>query len=207
MKSVLIIERHERLRKSYINLINNSNEFKVIGDFENYESALKNISGLNPEIVLTNIDFSGMSGIEGIAQIKKLLPNTKIMVICSLKNSKYVFEALREGAIGYITKNSSQKKINDALTELDQGGAPLSISISRMVVESFQNKKFDQLTSRENDVVSLLSQGKSYANIADELYVSLNTIKGHVKNIYEKLHVSNKNEVIKLVNSQNFYNL
>lgn len=172
----------------------------MVGDFESYEEALPKIKKLEPEIVFTDITLPGINGIEGIKQLKQILPNVAVIVISIHENSQYVFDALCVGAIGYLTKNSGKQKVIEALQQLKAGGAPMSVNIARMVVESFQQKQHNELTERENEVLNLLSKGKSYASIAEELYLSINTIKTHVKNIYEKLQVSSKEELLKRYN-------
>ncbi len=197
MKKVVLIEDYEIVLQSYSKIIDDSDDFEVVGGFMNCEDAIKEIKNLSPEFILIDITLPGMSGIEGIKQIKMILPSVTIIVVTVHENSKYVFEALCAGAVGYLTKSSGEEKLLKALYQANYGGAPMSINIARMVVESFQEKKLEELTERENKVLTLLSEGKSYANIGEELNVSLNTIKYHVRNIYEKLHVSNKSEAIK----------
>ena len=107
------------------------------------------------------------------------------------------------GAMGYVTKSSGGDKLIEALYQAEAGGAPMSINIARMVVESFQKKQFYNLTDKENQVLGFLSEGKTYASIAEDLKVSVNTIKFHVRNIYEKLHVSTKDELINLLKNKN----
>jgi len=197
---VVLIEDYEVLRNSLKEIINQEYGYEVVGDFESYEEALPKIKKLNPDIVFTDITLPGITGIEGTSQLKVLLPKVAIIVISIHENSQYVFDALCAGAVGYLTKNSGKQKVIDALKQLKAGGAPMSVNIARMVVESFQKKKHNELTERENEVLNLLSKGKSYASIADELYLSVNTIKTHVKNIYEKLQVSSREELM----SKNF---
>lgn len=196
MKRIVLIEDYEVLRNSLKEIINKEEGYEVVGDFESYEEALPKIKNLNPNIVFTDITLPGINGIEGIKQLKQLLPDVAIIVISIHENSQYVFDALCAGAVGYLTKNSGKQKVIEALNQLKLGGAPMSVNIARMVVESFQKKSHNELSQRENEVLDLLSKGKSYASIADELCLSINTIKTHVKNIYEKLQVSNRNELI-----------
>lgn len=196
MVKVVLIEDYEILRKSLKDIVNQEEGYEVVGDFESYEMALPLIKELAPDILLTDITLPGINGIEGIKQVKQILPQTAIIVVSVHENSQYVFDALCAGAVGYLTKNSGKQKVIDALNQLKLGGAPMSVNIARMVVESFQQKRHNDLTQRENEVLNLLSQGKSYASIADVLCLSVNTIKTHVKNIYEKLQVSSKEELI-----------
>ena len=196
MIKIVLIEDYEILRKSLKEIVNQEEGYEVVGDFDSYEAALPKIKEMKPDIVLTDITLPGISGIEGIKQLKQLLPQVAIIVVSVHENSQYVFDALCAGAVGYLTKNSGKQKVVDALNQLKQGGAPMSVNIARMVVESFQQKTHNDLTQRENEVLDLLSKGKSYASIADELCLSVNTIKTHVKNIYEKLQVSSREELL-----------
>ena len=201
MKRIVLIEDYELVRNTYKEMINSTENFEVVGDFESCEIAIPKLEELQPDILFMDINLPGMNGIEGIKIIKKQFPRLAIIVITVNEESNYVFEALCAGAVGYITKVSGKQKILEALEQLDQGGAPMSIKIARMVVESFQEKKLNELSNRENEVVTLLAKGKSYATIGEELNVSINTIKTHARNIYEKLHVTCKDEVIKVYNS------
>ncbi len=196
MIKVVLIEDYDILRNSLKEIINQEEGYEVVADFESYEAALPNIKELHPDVILTDITLPGINGIEGIKQLKQLLPKVAVIVVSVHENSQYVFDALCAGAVGYLTKNSGKQKVLEALNQLKLGGAPMSVNIARMVVESFQKKSHNDLTQRENEVLDLLSKGKSYASIADELCLSINTIKTHVKNIYEKLQVSSKEELI-----------
>ena len=198
-KTVVLIEDYALVLESFTKIINLTKDFKVIEGFTNCEEALERIDKLNPDFILMDITLPGMSGIEGIKRIKTILPSVTIIVVSVHENSKFVFEALCAGAVGYVTKSSGQEKLIEALYQAKMGGAPMSINIARMVVESFQKQYFNDLTDKENEVLNLLSEGKSYASIGDNLNVSINTIKFHVRNIYEKLHVSSKNELMNLL--------
>lgn len=198
-KKIVIIEDYLLTLESYIKMINDTDQFFVIEGFTNCEDALKKIKQLAPDFVLIDITLPGMNGIEGIKHIKILLPEVSIIVVTVHENSKHVFDALCAGAIGYVTKSSDDKKLLFALHQADKGGAPMSIKIARMVVESFQDQTLDELTDRENQVLTLLAEGKSYTSIGESLFVSRNTIKSHVRNIYEKLHINSRDEAIQLL--------
>ncbi|MDI9308716.1 MAG: response regulator transcription factor [Limnohabitans sp.] len=197
---IVLIEDYEILRNSFKEIINQEEGYEVVGDFESYEEALPVIKNLSPDIILTDITLPGINGIEGIKQLKQILPSVAIIVVSIHENSQYVFDALCAGAVGYLTKNSGKQKVIEALQQLKIGGAPMSVNIARMVVESFQQKQHNELTERENEVLNLLSKGRSYASIADDLCLSVNTIKTHVRNIYEKLQVSSKEELMNKFN-------
>lgn len=197
MKNIVLIEDYELIRNTYKEIINSTANFRVVGDFESCELTIPKLGELQPDVIFMDINLPGINGIEGIKIIKKQFPEIAIIVITVNEESNYVFDALCAGAVGYITKVSGKQKIIEALEQLEKGGAPMSIKIARMVVESFQRKMNSELTQRENDVLDLLSKGKSYAFIADELYLSINTIKTHVRNIYEKLQINSKDELMK----------
>ena len=203
MKSVVIIEDYEILLNSFTEIVNASSNYYVEGAFTSCELALDVIDDLMPDIVLMDITLPGMSGLEGIPLIKEKCPKALIMVITVHENSEFVFKALCVGAIGYITKTTGANNLINFLDVMVKGGAPMSINIARMVVESFQVKKINSLTRKENEVLQLLSKGKSYLAIAEDLGLKLNTIKYHIRNIYEKLHVTSKDELINIMSNKN----
>ncbi len=196
-QKVVIIEDYEIVLRSYEEIVGNSDDFEVVGTYTNCEDALMEIEQKAPDYVLIDITLPGIDGIEGVKRIKELLNKVSIIVVTVHENSKFVFQALCNGAVGYLTKTSGEDQLLNALYQARDGGAPMSIAIARMVVDSFKEKKIKELTERENDVLSLLSEGKSYASIAEAIHLSVNTIKYHVRNIYEKLHVTNKADAIK----------
>ncbi|TSE10137.1 response regulator transcription factor [Aquimarina algiphila] len=197
MKKVMIVEDYEVLLESYKEIINNTTNFRVCGAYTSCEEALEHIENLSPEFILIDISLPGMSGIEGIKAIKAILGDSVSIIVVSVhENSTHVFDALCAGAIGYVTKSSGEKEFLNALYQAINGGAPMSTNIARMVVESFQKNDCNELTSRENKVITLLSEGMTYNQIAMTLNLSINTIKYHLRNIYGKLYVKNKYEAI-----------
>lgn len=192
----MVIEDYDLLRDSIVDIINSDPDFTVIASFPDMELALPRLNVLRPEIILTDISLPGMNGVEGIKRIKQFSANVSIIVFSVHERNDIVFEALCNGAVGYITKSAGKQKILDALHQLNSGGAPMSANIARMVVESLHIKKYNDLTPRENDVIQLLSKGKTYSMIADELFLSVNTIKTHVKSIYDKLQIKSKEELL-----------
>ncbi|WP_298541784.1 response regulator transcription factor [uncultured Aquimarina sp.] len=204
MKTIVLIENDTFLQTNCTSLINSSKRFKVIANFNNYESALQNIQELQPDIILIDIDIPNTNGIDKIKHIKNIFPEIKLIILTKNQQHKFVFDVLSSGVLGYLIKNDDLQII-EALEQLEQGGAPMSTIISRMVIESFQDHDFKELTKRENEILKLLTKGKSYSTIAEKLYVSRNTVKYHIRNIYEKLNVYCKDEAIKLVNSKKRY--
>ncbi|WP_299432726.1 response regulator transcription factor [uncultured Aquimarina sp.] len=201
MKTIVLIEDNISIKETYVDIINSSKKFEVIESFKNCKSALKEIKLLSPDIILLDIDASGMNSIDTIKHIGNTFPEIKIIVLTKNQHHKFVFDALSSGVLGYLIKNN-ELQIVKALEELEQGGSPMSNTISRMVVESFQEYQFKELSKRENEILKLLTEGKSYSNIAEKLYVSRNTVKYHLRNIYEKLNIYCRDEAIKLVSSK-----
>lgn len=193
----MIIEDNEPLNDIFCEIINASNNFKVSGSYLNAEDALKNFKEDLPDIVLMDIELPEMNGIQCTKEIKKISPKTLVIMVTVYENSKTVFDALCAGATGYLTKNATSNKLLSALEEAISGGAPMSINIAKMVVQSFQKAPDTILTERETQVITMLSQGSSYKSIALALDISPNTIKYHIKNIYDKLQVHTKEDAIK----------
>ena len=193
---ISIIEDNDKLRDGLEMIIDTIDKFHVISAYRTAEEALKNLHKDIPDIVLVDINLPGMDGIKAISKIKKILPRVEIIVNTIYEESEYVFDALKAGANGYITKGSDRMNLLRAIEEVLEGGAPMSAKIANMVVSSFQRNPITPLTPRETEVLSLLAQGKTYQYISEQLFVSLETVKSHIKNIYSKLHVTSKNEAL-----------
>jgi len=193
----MIIEDNEPLNDIFHEVISASENFKVVRSCLNAEDALMYFKTDLPDIVLMDIELPKMNGIQCTKEIKKISPNTLIIMVTVYENSETVFDALCAGATGYLTKNASSNKLLSALSEAVEGGAPMSINIAKMVVQSFQRAPDTILTERETQVLSMLAQGSSYKSVALKLDISLNTIKYHIKNIYDKLQVHTKEDAIK----------
>lgn len=193
---IVIVEDNPDIRLGFQILINSTSNYCVTATFEDCETALTKIVSLNPRIVLMDIDLPGMDGIEGTKRIKGLLPKADIVIITVFENSKRVFDALCAGATGYLTKNSNHIELLDALGEIILGGSPMSANIARMVTTSFQKSNKSPFSEKEKNVLQLLVVGKSYKSIANQLDLSIDTVKFHIKNIYLKLQVNNKEDAI-----------
>lgn len=193
---ICIVEDDNLIRDGFALLINSTYGFKIINTYYRCEDAIKNIHADAPDVVLMDIELPGMNGIEGIAKIKKLRPKTNIIVVTVYENDELVFKALCAGAGGYLTKNMQPGRLLEAIRDIQDGGAPMSTNIARMVVASFQKNRNSPLTARETEVLELLSKGKSYTTIAEQLFVDKETIRTHIKNIYWKLEVHSKAEAI-----------
>ena len=202
MKNIVIIEDNEPLNAIFKENINSTENYKVVGSYLTAENALEFLKSDKPDIVLMDIELPGMDGIQCTKEIKKIMPNTSIIMVTVYENSKTVFDALCAGASGYLTKSATSKRLIAALDEISNGGAPMSINIAKMVVQSFQKAPDSMLTDRETEVLTMLSQGQSYKSVALALEISPNTIKYHIKNIYDKLQVHTKEDAIKKASDQ-----
>ena len=143
-----------------------------------------------------DIELPGISGIEGVKKIKELYPKTDIIMLTVHEDLSLVFQALTAGACGYLDKSASEEKIIESIKEISDGGAPMSYKIAKLVVSSFQKKPESVLTKREFDVLDQLCKGQSYKEIAYKLFISVGTVRHHIKNIYFKLHVHSKSEAV-----------
>lgn len=197
MIRVSIVEDDQEIRESLAILIRGTDGFDCLSTFEVCETALEAIEQDPPDLVLMDINLPGMSGIEGVRRIKEKLPETEILMLTISDNDRDVFDSLCAGASGYLKKNIQPVKLLEAIRETVNGGAPMSMGIARMVVNSFQKEMPNHnLTEREQEVLSRLCEGKSYKMIASELFIDINTVKFHIRNIYRKLEVNSKGEAI-----------
>lgn len=201
--TVAIVEDQLEIRESLRLLINGSFNLECVGAFSTAEDAIAELPNLNPKVVLVDIHLPGSNGIQCVGVLKQKMPNTNFVMCTSLEDSDTIFDALKAGASGYLSKTSSPVKILEAISEVHLGGSPMSASIARKVVSSFQlqtNKIKDyELTKREEEILDLLSKGFRYKELADQLFVSLDTIRSHVRHIYEKLQVNSRTDAINKV--------
>jgi len=207
MIEVSIVEDDPDIRESLALLINGTPGFKCISSFGTCEKAIKGIPKEIPDVVLMDIGLPGMSGIEGIKALKEKLPDLDIMVLTIQSDDKVVFDALCAGACGYMIKDTPPAQLLEAIQETRGGGAPMSTLIARMVVKSFQITQQTSLTQRETEVLTHLCKGKSYKMIADDLYISEETVRRHIKNIYRKLEVHSKSEAVAKAFKEKLVNL
>lgn len=200
-KRVLIIEDDAEIRNSFSVIVNSSQNFFVVNSYNNCEAAIKHLASDKPEIILMDIGLpGGMNGIQGTKIIKEKSQDTEIIMVTVYEDSELVFEALKAGASGYITKSANYQELLAALEEIIRGGAPMSTKIARLVIANFHVNPNSPLTKRETEILSLIAEGKTYTQISDELFISKETSKTHIKNIYAKLQVKSKSEAIAKAN-------
>ena len=197
-KRITIIEDNPRIREGFAALIGLSPGYELAGQYESCEEAIKNFHRDAPDLVLMDIDLPGIDGIEGTSRIKKLRPDCIILIITVMEDSDKVFRSLCAGAGGYIVKNSNTDQIIQCVAQAFAGGAPMSLNIARMVVQSFTRSPDSPLSERETAVLKCISEGKSYTKIAVDLFISKETVRSHIKNIYQKLAVNSKAEALKV---------
>jgi len=195
--SVSLIEDDADIRRGLCLLLDNTPGFSCAAAYGDCESALREIEDDPPEVLLMDIQLPGMSGIEGVRRLKKILPELDIVMLTIHDDDKRVFESLCAGACGYLVKTTPPAKILESIKEVYSGGAPMSASIARLVIQSFQKNTADNaLTPRELEILSLLCQGKSYKLIAAALHLSKGTVHSHLKKIYKKLEVNSMTEAV-----------
>ena len=201
---VAIIEDDETIREGYAFLIGNTNGYKIAGTYPSFEDAAKRIVADDPDVILLDVELPGISGIEALPKLKKMLPETHIIILTVYEQEMLIFRSLGNGASGYLTKNTPPEKIVAAIKEVTEGGGPMSANVARMVISSFKRNESTPLTRRETEILEQIATGKSRKRIADELFIDLETVKSHIKNIYNKLDVHSKADAIKAAKDNKF---
>lgn len=194
---VVIIEDDDVIRNGYAFLIGKESDFNVVKTYASFDEAAKSIQADKPEVILLDIELPGTNGIDALPKLKKLVPDAYVLILTVYDSEKLIFDALANGASGYLTKNSSAAKITESIREVREGGGPMSINIARMVVKSFQRNQDSPLSKRETQILELVGYGKSRSQIAKELFIDMETVKSHIKNIYLKLDVNSRADALK----------
>ena len=202
IRSIAIVEDDDKVRRyleEQIHLLIDVEELHV---FKDAESALKKLTVDPADIALFDIQLPGMNGIECIRRLKMVHPKTQMMVLTVYDNTENIFDALKAGAASYLLKTTPADKLVEAIFELYHGGSPMSSQIARKVIDAFAvkektNEHFQALTRREQEMLEQLAKGYRYKEIADKLFISMETVRTHIRNIYEKLQVNNRIEALK----------
>lgn len=209
--SLILFEDNIELRKTLVNVINNSDRYIVVGDYDDVLDVVNITNEKMPDIVILDINMPRMNGIDAISLIKEAKPDVFIVMYTQFEDNQKLFESLCAGANGYILKKVSPLKLIDAIDEVCSGGAPMSPSIAKKVLNSFQVKRKPidahyNLTPKETAIIQLLIKGYSVKLIAAESKVSYDTARSHLRNIYRKLHVNCGKEAIAKILSEKINN-
>ena len=196
-----IIEDDESIRESVTSFIDTTVGFSCRDSFESVESALEKISDPPPDVLLMDINLGGMSGIEGVKKFKSIYPRMNILMLTVFEENNKIFQSLCAGASGYLLKRTPPSKILEAITEVHNGGAPMTASVARKVLDLFTSVAPPalpevHLTARETEILQHLVSGSSYKKISRDLFISFDTVNSHIKKIYEKLQVHSKTEAV-----------
>lgn len=197
--SVGIVEDHEEFRKSLVFLVSSIKEYEVAWSFGSVEEALENKK--STDVVLLDINLPRITGLEAIQVFKNIWPDTKIVMLTILEDEYNIMTAIKNGADGYILKKTNPQKILDAIQQVFEGGAALTPMVAKQVLSYFKpaskvKENISVLTKREQEILSYIVSGITNEQIALELFISTQTVRNHIKNIYEKLHVHSKAQVV-----------
>lgn len=203
MINVAIVEDNSTIREGLSALINGTDGYKCVGSFGDAESFLQKFNLLDINVVLMDIGLPGMNGIDGVKNAVIKNPDISILMLTVYEESEFVFDALCAGACGYLVKKTPPARLLEAIKDANDGGSPMSSRIARQVITAFKEGKgalidedeFD-LTEREVSVLNLLADGFNYQEIAENLFISVDTVRHHIRNIYKKLHVHSQSEAV-----------
>ncbi|MCK0191508.1 response regulator transcription factor [Arenibacter sp. F20364] len=201
MIRVVVYEDNPQFREGLTMLINGSDGFSVLASYKNCNNVAEEVEKWLPDVILMDINMPGTDGLEGLKRIREVNTEVKVLMLTVFDDNKNVFEALRNGANGYLLKKTPPAKLLEYIQDATLGGAPMTSSIATQVLKMFQiipqtkNKDY-ALSERETEVLQLLVDGYSYKMIASELFIAIDTVRSHIKKIYEKLHVNSKSEAV-----------
>ncbi len=201
---IVIIEDDTTIREGYTFLLGNEPGFDICANYASFELAEKKLLSDSPHLLLLDVQLPGISGVDAIPKIKKILPDVQILILTVYDSEDVIFAALKNGASGYLTKNTTPDRIIASIKEVVNGGGAMSTSVAKLVMQSFQKSMASPLTKRETQILEGIAGGKSRRKIATELFIDLETVKTHIKNIYHKLDVNSKDEALKVAREGRF---
>jgi DNA-binding NarL/FixJ family response regulator len=208
---IVIFDDNKNIRNSIILLLSTDPAFEVAGTFGNAQHCVENVITSRPDVILMDLEMPGVNGVEAVKLLTKEFPHIQILIQTVFEDDERVFDSICAGASGYILKNQLNSSLIDAIKDMQAGGSPMSPSIARRVLKllqhGYQNKRQPSeeynLTAREKEVLSAIVNGLSYKMIGYELNISYETVRSHIKKIYEKLHVASLTEVVAKAIHQN----
>lgn len=207
--SLSIVEDKADFRESLLQILAKARGYRCLHTYGTGEEALQGIPASPPDVVLMDINLPGMNGVECVRRLHAQVPTVRVIMLTVHDNTENIYAALKAGASGYLLKRTSPAKLLEAIQDVLDGGAPMSSVIARKVVQSFQHaepadQKWENLSSREQEVLEMLAKGYLYKEISDQLHLGLGTIKTYIRRIYEKLHVQSRTEaVLKYLGQEN----
>ncbi len=198
--NVAVVEDDEPIRQSLTLILDDSPGYRCTDSFSNAEDAIKGLPSNPPDVVLMDIGLPGMSGVEATRLLRESLPSTDVVMLTALDDDETLFNSLCAGATGYLIKSMPPAQLLQSIDEVYRGGSPMSASIARRVIGSFQSTALPEatpLTRREREILEHLCNGENYRIIAEKLFISGHTVRAHITNIYEKLQVNSRAEAVK----------
>lgn len=204
MIRVAVVEDQKQTREMLAALINADERFKCVGTYETAEDAIETLSQQNTDVVLVDIHLPASSGIDCVRALKQRFPSVQFVMCTSLEDSDSIFNALQAGATGYITKATPSAKIIEAIADAHNGGSPMSSQIARKVISFFHqparpNTELNKLSTREQEILNHLAKGYRYKEIATTMFISVETVRKHIHNIYDKLQVNSRMDAVNKV--------
>ena len=198
---VAIVDDDEGIRSSLASLIRRAANLKLVGDFPNAETAIKEIPARAPDVVLMDINLPGMNGVECVRQLKTLLPKVQFMMLTVYEDSDSLFNSFKAGASGYLLKRTASARLIEAIRDVHQGGSPMTPQLARRVVQFLSQPREEgqvlpRLTPGEKEFLDQLAKGYAYKEIADRMNISIDTVRSYVRTVYEKLHVHSRTEAV-----------
>ena len=198
--TILLVDDHEVVRQGLRAYLDSQPDFKVIGEASSGEEAVEAAMEYLPDVMLMDLVMSGMGGVEATRKVKDITPRTQIVVLTSYHQDEFIFPALQAGAISYVLKDVMMDDLADAIRKASRGEAVLHPRVAERVIKEINGGKgvtfnpFTELTNREMEVLRLIARGMSNSDIAEELFISENTVKGHVSNILSKLQLADRTQ-------------
>lgn len=196
---ILIYDDNTDLREGICHLLRLREEYEVVGEFGDAKNVVKEVTELKPDVILMDIEMPGITGVEAVKKIRTIDRKAQIIMLTVFDDQGHIFEALQSGANGYLLKRNASDRLVQSIEEVLSGGAPMSPSIARLIISEMQVRKPQenyQLSVREKEILKSLATGNSFKLIASDLQISLETVRTHIKKIYEKLQVHSQIEAV-----------
>jgi DNA-binding NarL/FixJ family response regulator len=198
---VSIVDDDEGIRSSLVTLIRRAPTLRLLGDYADAETALRELPRKTPDVVLMDINLPGMNGVECVRQLKATLPKLQVLMLTVYEDSDSLFKSFRAGASGYLLKRTASARLLEAIQDVHEGGSPMTPQLARRVVQFFskpeaEDSPFSKLTPGEREFLDQLANGYTYKEIADRMKITIDTVRSYVRTVYEKLHVHSRTEAV-----------